>query len=54
VRRRRQQRHQERGAERERAEPAEPVPPPEMVRSRLMAFSAALQGLRGTDDRMPY
>lgn len=30
------------------------VPPPEMVRSRLMAFSAALQGLRGTDDRMPY
>ena len=30
------------------------VPPPEMVRSRLMAFSAALQGLRGADDRMPY
>jgi hypothetical protein len=30
------------------------VPPPEMVRSRLMAFSAALQELRSTDERMPY
>jgi hypothetical protein len=30
------------------------VPPPEMVRSRLMAFGAALQGLRGPDDGMPY
>lgn len=30
------------------------VPPPEMVRSRLMAFGAALQGLREPDDGMPY
>jgi hypothetical protein len=30
------------------------VPPPEMVRSRLMAFGAALQGLRAPDDGMPY
>ena len=30
------------------------VPPPELVRSRLMAFGAALQGLRGTDEHMPY
>ena len=30
------------------------VPPPEEVRSRLMAFSAALQGLRERDDGLPY
>jgi hypothetical protein len=30
------------------------VPPPEQVRSRLMAFSAALQGLRERDDGLPY
>jgi hypothetical protein len=30
------------------------VPPPELVRSRLMAFGAALQELRATDERMPY
>jgi len=30
------------------------VPPPEMVRSRLMAFGAALQELRGPGDGMPY
>jgi hypothetical protein len=30
------------------------VPPPEMVRSRLMAFGASLQGLRAPDDGMPY
>jgi hypothetical protein len=30
------------------------VPPPELVRSRLMAFGAALQELRNTDDRMPH
>ncbi len=33
------------------------VPPPDMVRSRLMAFGASLQGLRGPDDTgtgMPY
>jgi len=30
------------------------VPPPEMVRSRLMAFGAALQALRAPDDGMPY
>lgn len=30
------------------------VPPPELVRSRLAAFGAALQGLRSTDERMPY
>jgi hypothetical protein len=30
------------------------VPPPEMVRSRLMAFGAALQGLREPDERLPY
>ena len=29
------------------------VPPPEMVRSRLMAFGAALQALRAPDDGMP-
>jgi len=30
------------------------VPPPEQVRSRLMAFGAALEELRNTDQRMPY
>jgi hypothetical protein len=30
------------------------VPPPEEVRSRLMAFGAALQGLREPDERTPY
>jgi hypothetical protein len=30
------------------------VPPPEQVRSRLMAFGAALQELRSRDERMPY
>jgi hypothetical protein len=30
------------------------VPPPEMVRSRLMAFGAALQELRSPDERLPY
>jgi hypothetical protein len=30
------------------------VPPPEMVRSRLTAFGASLQGLRAPDDGMPY
>ena len=30
------------------------VPPPEQVRSRLMAFGAALQELRSPDERMPY
>lgn len=30
------------------------VPPPDMVRSRLMAFGASLQGLRAPDDGMPY
>jgi hypothetical protein len=30
------------------------VPPPEQVRSRLMAFSAALQDLREPDERLPY
>jgi len=30
------------------------VPPPEMVRSRLVAFGAALQALRAPDDGMPY
>lgn len=30
------------------------VPPPEMVRSRLMAFGASLQGLRAPNDGMPY
>ncbi len=30
------------------------VPPPEQVRSRLMAFGAALQGLREPDERLPY
>ena len=30
------------------------VPPPEEVRSRLMAFGAALQGLREPDGRTPY
>jgi hypothetical protein len=31
------------------------VPPPDMVRSRLMAFGASLQALRGPDDTgMPY
>jgi len=30
------------------------VPPPEQVRSRLMAFGAALEELRNADQRMPY
>jgi hypothetical protein len=30
------------------------VPPPEEVRGRLMAFGAALQGLREPDERTPY
>jgi hypothetical protein len=30
------------------------VPPPEQVRSRLMAFGAALQELREPDERLPY
>ena len=30
------------------------VPPPEIVRSRLMAFGTSLQGLRAPDDGMPY
>jgi hypothetical protein len=30
------------------------VPPPDMVRSRLAAFGAALQGLREPDDGLPY
>ena len=30
------------------------VPPPELVRSRLTAFGAALQGLREPDERLPY
>ena len=38
----------------ERGTDVSSVPPPELVRSRLMAFGAALQGLRGPDDGMPY
>jgi hypothetical protein len=30
------------------------VPPPDLVRSRLAAFGAALQGLREPDDGLPY
>jgi hypothetical protein len=30
------------------------VPPPEQVRSRLVAFGAAIQQLREPDDGLPY
>jgi len=38
----------------ERGRDVASVPPPEQVRSRLMAFGAALQGLRERDDGLPY
>ena len=38
----------------ERGTDVSQVPPPDLVRSRLMAFGAALQGLREPDDGMPY
>jgi len=38
----------------ERGTDVSAVPPPEQVRSRLVAFGAALQELRQPDDGMPY
>jgi hypothetical protein len=39
----------------ERGTDVSSVPPPDLVRSRLMAFGASLQGLREPDDTgMPY
>ncbi len=39
----------------ERGTDVSSVPPPDLVRSRLMAFGASLQGLRGPDDTgTPY
>jgi len=38
----------------ERGADVSSVPPPDLVRSRLMAFGASLQGLRGPDDGLPY
>jgi hypothetical protein len=38
----------------ERGTDVSSVPPPEQVRSRLMAFRAALQELRPPDDGMPH
>jgi hypothetical protein len=38
----------------ERGRDVASVPPPEQVRSRLMAFGAAIQQLREPDDGLPY
>ena len=38
----------------ERGTDVSQVPPPDLVRSRLMAFGQSLQGLREPDDGMPY
>jgi hypothetical protein len=38
----------------ERGTDVSQVPPPDQVRSRLMAFRAALQALREPDDGLPY
>jgi hypothetical protein len=38
----------------ERGPDVSQVPPPDLVRSRLMAFGASLQALREPDDRTPY